>query len=38
MPKLVAPSKADKVVTGKNRDNKPAEAYASRGAKDKTLS
>ena len=32
MPKLVPPTtkNSPKVVTGKNRDNKPAEAYASR--------
>ena len=35
MVKLVKPSPADKVVTGKNPNNKPAETYASRGAKDK---
>ena len=35
MVKLVKPSPADKVVTGKNSNNKPAEAYASQGAKDK---
>ena len=37
MPKLVPPTtkNSPKVVTGKNPDNKPAEAYAARGAKDK---
>lgn len=37
MPKLVPPTtkNSPKVVTGKNRDNKPAEAYAANGAKDK---
>ena len=37
MAKLVPPTtkNSPKVVTGKNRDNKPAEAYAARGAKDK---
>ena len=32
MPKLVPPTtkNSPKVVTGKNRDNKPAEAYAGR--------
>ena len=37
MPKLVPPTtkNSPKAVTGKNPNNKPAETYASRGAKDK---
>ena len=37
MPKLVPPTtkNSPKVVTGKNPNNKPAEAYAANGAKDK---
>ena len=37
MPKLVPPTtkNSPKVVTGKNPNNKPAEAYAKNGAKDK---
>ena len=37
MPKLVKPTTKNSpaVVTGKNPNNKPAEVYASRGAKDK---
>lgn len=35
MVKLVKPSPADKVAVGKNPNNKPAEAYEARGAKDK---
>ena len=37
MAKLVPPTtkNSPKVVTGKNPNNKPAEAYAARGTKDK---